>query len=311
MPEKGFGVRFRRYHSTLDDFTDEKIENSVVRKRRKELKFSDIELYPGNLVRYSHPACPECGSEDVSWNGTYPRKLENGTVLRIQRYICKRCDKKFMARLPGYGYHKHISEGVKEKGVKARVKSTLRKASWFIQTLLDSFISHETIRKLIPKRDENAPLDTSLHFTYDEQYVNINGIRKYRALLKDNHTHRFVEDVMENLLDESIVPFLTVALKRFSVQPGQTVCITADCKCRSRIFHFRRNNLFQSYLIPSFAHSSFFAENNPDFLFSFNLYDSPFMFMTEQWWSILSRTADDIVSSPSISDHSEKRLFDV
>ena len=46
MPEKGFGVRFKSYHSTLDDFTDEEIENSVVRNRRKELKFSDIDLYP-------------------------------------------------------------------------------------------------------------------------------------------------------------------------------------------------------------------------------------------------------------------------
>ncbi len=104
-----------------------------MRKRRKELKFSDIELYPGNLVRYSNPVCPECGSEDVSKNGTYSKKLENGTVLIIQMYVCNRCGKKFVARLPGYGYHKDISEGTREKGIKARVKSTLRKASWFIQ----------------------------------------------------------------------------------------------------------------------------------------------------------------------------------
>lgn len=228
MPEKGFGVRFKRYHSTLDDFTDETIENSVVSKRRKELKFSDIDLYPDNIVRYTSPVCPECCSGAVSKNGTYSKKLENGTVLKIQKYVCKRCGEKFMARLPGYGYRKHISDSTKEKGIKARVKSTLRKAAWFIQTMLDSFISRETIRKLIPGRDEKAPLDTSLHFTYDEQYVNINGVRKYRALLKDNHTHRFVEDVMENLLDDSIVPFLSGALKRFSVQPAQTVYITAD-----------------------------------------------------------------------------------
>ena len=141
-----------------------------------------------------------------------------------------------MARLPGYGYRKHILDSTKEKGIKARVKSTLRKAAWFIQTLLDSFISRETIRKLIPGRDEKAPLDTSLHFTYDGQYVNINGVRKYRALLKDNHTHRFVENVMENLLDDSIVPFLSGALKRFSVQPGQTVCITADSRNYDTVF---------------------------------------------------------------------------
>ena len=91
MPEKGFGIRFKRYHSTLDDFTDEKIENSAMRKRRKELKFSDIELYPGNLVRYSSPVCPECSSEDVSKNGTYGKKLENGTVLRVQMHVHPVC----------------------------------------------------------------------------------------------------------------------------------------------------------------------------------------------------------------------------
>ncbi len=84
MPEKGFGVRFKSYHSTLDDFTDEKIENSVVSKRRKELKFSDIDIYPDNIVRYTSPVCPECCSGAVSKNGTYSKKLENGTVLKIQ-----------------------------------------------------------------------------------------------------------------------------------------------------------------------------------------------------------------------------------
>ena len=120
-------------------------------------------------------------------------------------------------------------------------------------------------------------------------------------------------------LEMAVERFLHAIISRAALSPpcacsGRCAHICSQCprcKCRSRIFHFRRNNLFQSYLIPSSAHSSFFAENNPDFLFSFSLYDSPFMFMTEQWWSILSRTADEIVSSPSISDHSEKRLFDV
>ncbi|MBX8633391.1 MAG: hypothetical protein M1422_04090 [Candidatus Thermoplasmatota archaeon] len=45
-----------------------------------------------------------------------------------------------MARLRGYGHHKHTSGSTKETGIKARVKSTVRKASCFMQTLLDSFI---------------------------------------------------------------------------------------------------------------------------------------------------------------------------
>jgi hypothetical protein len=41
-----------------------------------------------------------------------------------------------MARLPGYCYHKHTSDSTKGKGIKARVKSTIRKTSWFIHELL-------------------------------------------------------------------------------------------------------------------------------------------------------------------------------
>ena len=52
-------------------------------------------------------------------------------------------------------------------------------------------------------------------------------------------------------------------------------------------------------------------ESNLFFQFVSSRYDSPLMFTTTEWCSTLSRTADAIVSSPSISAHSEKRLLDV
>lgn len=84
----------------------------------------------------------------------------------------------------------------------------------------------------------------------------------------------------------------------------------SQCRWRSRSYQFRRSNFAQYYLMPSIVQSSFFAaEKRPDFLFSFSLYDSPLMLITTEWCSTLSRTADAMVSSPSISAHSEKRLL--
>ena len=50
-------------------------------------------------------------------NGTCIRKLENGTVFRIQRYICQDCRYSFVARPPNYGYGKHYPSHVKEKSI--------------------------------------------------------------------------------------------------------------------------------------------------------------------------------------------------
>ena len=39
-------------------------------------------------------------------------------------------------------------------------------------------------------------MESSGYFVYDEQYVHIEGIEKYRALLKDTVTGNFVEDIV-------------------------------------------------------------------------------------------------------------------
>ena len=39
-------------------------------------------------------------------------------------------------------------------------------------------------------------IEASGYFVYDEQYVHINGMERYRALLKDSITGSFVEDIL-------------------------------------------------------------------------------------------------------------------
>ncbi len=58
-------------------------------------------------------------------------------------------------------------------------------------------------------------MKASGYFVYDEHYVHIVDIEKYGALLKDSITGNFVEDILEDLTEDTIVTFLFKALSRF------------------------------------------------------------------------------------------------
>jgi hypothetical protein len=42
-------------------------------------------------------------------------------------------------------------------------------------------------------------MESSGYFVYDEQYVHIDGIEKYRGLLKYSNTENFVELILDDL----------------------------------------------------------------------------------------------------------------
>lgn len=222
-------LKFKRLYTTLDDYNgDQRVgKTDIIRKRAKELKTSDLELSEGNVVSYTDPVCPACDSKNVIKNGKYIKILENGVRIYIQRYLCKDCGKTFETRLPGYEYKKHISEETKEKGIKTRVKTSLRKAAEFLRIIGEKIVSHEFLRRIIPKRKGPKGI-TSNYFVYDEQYVEINGVRKYRALMKDVYTEDFYEEILGDLTEQSIISFMINALDRFQVEKGAKITITTD-----------------------------------------------------------------------------------
>ncbi|MEM4091392.1 MAG: hypothetical protein QXQ46_11760 [Thermoplasmatales archaeon] len=76
-------------------------------------------------------------------------------------------------------------------------------------------ISHETIRKYVP----NVPrvdMQTSGYFVCDEQYSSVDGRRRYRCLLKDAKNGNFIEDVVDNIDEQSLTSFFTNSISRFS-----------------------------------------------------------------------------------------------
>ena len=84
------------------------------------------------------------------------------------------------------------------------MKSSLRKASEMCMIFLGISISHETVRNAVPDIPHiHKKMKTSGYFSYDEQYVLINGIRKYRFLLKDQYTGTFHESILDELGEDA------------------------------------------------------------------------------------------------------------
>lgn len=154
------------------------------------------------ILYYPVPLCPRCFSRNVSRNGTYMREVQ-GHSVRIQKYICKECSYSFEARPPGYGYEKHIPEDLKDKTTKARV-----------------------LRTSVPDMPDLHDRESSGYFSYDEQYVGIDGERKYRFLLRDTVTGKFHESILEEPGEDATTAFILDALKRFSI--GSVITITTD-----------------------------------------------------------------------------------
>ena len=215
-------TEFRRVSTSLDDYAS--VDSSPV-FLVNNIPMMDMELNENDLISFMNPICPHCGSRNVVKNGTCIRTMENGTVFRVQRYICRDCRYSFVARPPNYGYGKHFPDDVREKSIRTRVKTSLRKASSLFRILGNIMISHETVRKYVPP-PQNTVMESSGYFVYDEQYAHIDGIEKYRALLKDAKTGNFVEEILDDLREETLNGFFMRALSRF-IMPKE-IFITTD-----------------------------------------------------------------------------------
>ena len=215
-------TEFRRVFTSLDDYAS--VDSSPV-FLVNNIPMMDMELRENDLISFMNPMCPQCRSKNVVRNGTCLRTMENGTVFRVQRYICRDCRYSFVARPPNYGYGKHYPDDIREKSIRTRVKTSLRKAADLFRILGNVIISHETIRRYVPPQ-QSGMMESSGYFVYDEQYTHIDGVEKYRALLKDSKTGDFVEEILDDLKEETLRGFFMRALSRFSIPDH--VFITTD-----------------------------------------------------------------------------------
>ena len=217
------GIKRKVITTNLDDYSGDAPSSPVsIPDPQVSMTFRDDMV----LLYYREPVCPRCLSRHVSRNGVYAREL-SGRQVKVQRYICNDCSYSFEARPPGYGYGKHIPDDLRRKAVSARLKSSLRKAADMCMIYLGAGISHETVRQSVPGIPHEAgKMESSGYFSYDEQYVSVHGRRKYRFLLKDQHTLQFREEILDELGEDATLGFLLRSLSGFSI-PG-TITITTD-----------------------------------------------------------------------------------
>ena len=206
-------TEFKRVSTSLDDFSF--VSSSPIFLLNR-VPMMDLELKENDLISFMNPVCPQCNSKNVVKNGTCFRTMENGTTFRMQRYICSDCRYSFVARPPNYGYGKHFPHDIQNKSMKSRVKTSLRKAASLFRITGDTIISHETVRRLVPPL-ERSMMKSSGYFVYDEQYVHIDGVVKYRSVLKDSKTGNFVEEILDDLQESTLTGFFIRSIGMFNV----------------------------------------------------------------------------------------------
>ena len=58
------------------------------------------------------------------------------------------------------------------------------------------------------------------YFVYDEQYAHMHDVEKYRALLKDSKNGNFVEEMLEDLREETLAGSFLRALPEYTIPKG-------------------------------------------------------------------------------------------
>jgi len=181
---------------------------------------TDLKLSAEGIIKLDTERCTNCGSRELSLNGTNPKTLENGVKVQRQRYICKTCGEDITTPLEGYTKHKHYRDKTREDTGRIRAEDTsLRKIKDLLELLKNIAPSPETIRLWINKKGKKYKQNREISegsgiYSYDEQYIKIDGERFYRLAIKDVDTGKTVnERIVDENTGDNIQDFLLDSLK--------------------------------------------------------------------------------------------------
>lgn len=179
----------------------------------------EFSTHEASVVEMSGPVCPECGSTHLVKHGTYTRTPHGRAPVRVQRYRCPACPKSFSASLP------YIDDG-------HRYPSVVERLGRVVNSFTDA--SLENLQDICSVQFGVRPSDQQIHnwttvdtreivendlpqysgiYTYDEQYLWIDGERVYRLTLYDDLMDAPVgERLADRLTTDAIRDFLTELL---------------------------------------------------------------------------------------------------
>ena len=153
-------------------------------------------LHENNHFEYINPTCPHCNSKNIIKQEYRDRKLlinDNKPLnVYLRRYLCKSCGRKFTTTINSlikpYKRYINLFKSKLESFIKNGYRS-LRKTQLDFHNFLGYSPSHQTIRNWLTINTQNSIKNTerfySGYYTYDEQFLRINGHRMYRLTLYD------------------------------------------------------------------------------------------------------------------------------
>jgi len=180
---------------------------------------SAVSLLDDRRFELVNPVCPECGSVKVTKQEFMKRNPKLGDFgkleIYVRRYMCKKCGRKFVTRIEGVvkpndQYARLVKEYVKASISKGY--SSLSELRFQVFANFGLLPSKQAIWNWIG--NEEIELGHSGYYCYDEEYLKINGERRYRLTLFDHITNVVVEEaIIEGLKAEEIKGFLRTALE--------------------------------------------------------------------------------------------------
>jgi transposase-like protein len=156
----------------------------------------NLNLLVDNHFEYLNPVCPLCGSHHVNKQEYQDRNPILGDFgsqkIYLRRYLCKNCNKKFVTSLDSIIKPRHRYANVYIDNMKSLIETgyrSLRKIVEDFQTFFGVSPSHQSIKNWLTNKAKNRIQNISNiysgYYCYDEQYLKINGERKYRLTLYD------------------------------------------------------------------------------------------------------------------------------
>ena len=221
-----FRAKIKSNQTNLEDFIGGKPFN----KKEKLKKLGLILETPADIIlekdsiTLSNPVCPDCNSENVVKDGKNPKKIPGtNSFVNKQRFQCKDCGRKFTTRLKNTKKNDHHLSAIKVFSAFVRCASAatsvpLRTVRTFLLNFLNYPLSHESVRLAevqVAKKAKEHLSETrgSGYYSYDEQWVKINGEWKFRQTLVDYRKNLILnERVVNEITEEAVLGFFADTL---------------------------------------------------------------------------------------------------
>jgi len=169
------------------------------------------------VLHLSNPECPECGGPVVK-NGGYERHPQGCQPVRVQRYICANCCS-FSPTHPSVADDHHYPRAVTQlaTAVDVLTDSSLENRQDLLTIHYDVRPSDQQIHNWCSERTaeivaNDLPVCSGI-YSYDEQYLTIDGNRAYRLTVYDELLRAPVaESIVDRCTKETVREFLTTVL---------------------------------------------------------------------------------------------------